>query len=292
LVKDDNDDSKRILLTDIIGMEDFYGDMDFKVAGTRDGITAIQLDTKAPQLPLDMIREVFDMAREARLKILEVIESAIAEPRAGLSPHAPRILTVHIPVDRIGELIGPGGKTIRSIVERTGAKIDIEDDGSVFITSTSAQSGDAAAKIISDMVKEVEVGEVFTGTVSRIFNFGAMVEIMPGRDGLVRISELDWEYVNSVEDVMKIGDEVQVKVIEIDDQGRVNLSRKALLPKPEGYVERPPREREGGDRPRGGGGFGGDRGGRSGGDRPRGGGGFGGDRGPRSGGDRPRGGDR
>lgn len=293
LVKADGDDSRRVLLTDIIGMEDFYGDMDFKVAGTTEGITAIQLDTKARNLPLDMMRDVFSAARDARLKILDVIHSAITEPRQKLSEYAPRILTVNIPVDRIGEVIGPGGKMIRSIVERTGAKIDIEDDGTVFITSTSAEGGEQAARIISDMVKEVEVGEVYTGPVTRILNFGAFVEIMPGREGLIRISELDWNFVNSVEDVLKIGDEVKVKISEIDDQGRINLSRKALLPKPEGYVERPPREQSdrgdrggrgfGGDRPRGGG-FGGDRGG----DRPRGGGGgFGGDRG-RGGGGRGR----
>ena len=281
MVKDDNDESKRVLLTDIIGMEDFYGDMDFKVAGTTEGITAIQLDTKASNLPLDMMREVFSMAREARMTILETIHGAIAEPRKTLSAHAPRIITVNVPVERIGEIIGPGGKTIRSIVERTGTKIDIEDDGSVYITSTTAEGGEKAARIISDMVKEVEIGEEYMGKVTRILNFGAFIEIIPGREGLVRISELDWEFVNSVEDVLNIGDEVKVKVVEIDDQGRINLSRKAMLPKPEGYQERAPRE--GGDRPRsgGGGGFGGGGGdrGRGGGDRGRG--GFGGDRGRR-----------
>jgi polyribonucleotide nucleotidyltransferase len=289
LVTGDDIESQRVLLTDIIGVEDFYGDMDYKVAGTREGITAIQLDTKAEYLPLSMTREVFALARDARLKILDVIEAAIPAPREQLSAFAPRIITVNVPVERIGEIIGPGGKTIRSIVERTGAKIDIEDDGTVFISSTQAESGEAAAKIISDMVRELEVGEVYSGPVTRILNFGAFVEILPGREGLIRISELDWEYVNSVEDVLKIGEVVNVKVAEIDDQGRINLSRKALLPKPEGYVERAPRE--GGDRgPREGGGFGG-------GDRPRGGGGFGGpreggDRGPREGGGRGFGGDR
>ena len=280
LVLDDKDPSKRVLLTDIIGMEDFYGDMDFKVAGTKDGITAIQLDTKAEFLPLDMMREVLSQAREARLKILETIQSALEAPRKELSQFAPRILTVNIPVERIGEVIGPGGKTIRSIVERTGAKIDIEDDGTVFITSTQAKGGEEAAKIIIDMTRELEVGEEYTGKVTRLMNFGAFVEILPGKEGLIRISDLAWDYVNSVEDVLNIGDEVKVRVSEIDDQGRVNLSRKAMLEKPEGYVERAPREpreggREGGDRgPRGGGDRGGDRGGRS---------GFGGDRGGRGG---------
>jgi polyribonucleotide nucleotidyltransferase len=273
-----DDGNERVLLTDIIGMEDFYGDMDFKVAGTTKGITAIQLDTKATKLPLDMMTEVFADAREARMKILEVIQGAIETPRTELSPFAPRILTVNVPVDRIGEIIGPGGKTIRSIVERTGAKIDIEDDGTVFISSAQAEGGERAAKIITDMVKEVEIGEVFSGKVTRILNFGAFVEIMPGREGLIRISDLAWDFVNSVEDVLNIGDEVEVKVSEIDDQGRVNLSRKAMLEKPEGYVERAPREREGGGRggERGGGDRGGDRGGRPG--------GFGGDRGGRGGG--------
>jgi polyribonucleotide nucleotidyltransferase len=304
MVKDDEDATKRVLLTDIIGMEDFYGDMDFKVAGTRDGITAIQLDTKAHSLPMDMMRDVFAQARDARFKILDTITSAIETPREALSQHAPRILTVRIPVERIGELIGPGGKMIRSIVERTGAKIDIEDDGTVFISATSAESGEGAAKIVSDMMRELEVGEVYSGPVTRIMGFGAFVEILPGREGLIRMSELDWGYVNTVEDVLKMGDIVQVKVIEIDDQGRVNLSRKAMIEKPEGFEERPRGGGDrGGDRPD----RGGDRGPRGGGDR----GGFGdrpdrgGDRGPRGGGDRggfgdrprgedrgPRGGDR
>jgi polyribonucleotide nucleotidyltransferase len=250
LVLDDKSD-KRVLLTDIIGMEDFYGDMDYKVAGTKAGITAIQLDTKAHHLPVDMTRDVFVAAREARMTILDTIESAISAPREQLSEYAPRILTVNIPVERIGEVIGPGGKMIRSIVERTGAKIDIEDDGTVFITSTTAQGGDAAARIISDMVRDVEVDEVYTGPVTRILNFGAFVEILPGREGLIRISELDWNYVPSVEEVLQVGEEVTVKVAEIDDQGRINLSRKALLPKPEGYVERPREERPRNSRPGG-----------------------------------------
>lgn len=285
LVLDEADPSHRILLTDIIGMEDFYGDMDFKVAGTREGITAIQLDTKARFLPLDMMAQVFAQAREARLNILDVIEGAIAQPREQLSAFAPRILTVNIPVERIGEVIGPGGKNVRSIVEKTGAKIDIEDDGTVFITSTNGAGAEEAAKIIRDMTAEVEVGEVYTGTVTRLMNFGAFVEILPGREGLIRMSDLDWNFVNAVEDVLSVGDTVQVKVSEIDDQGRVNLSRKALIEKPEGYVEREraPREDRGGDRPRSGfGNRGGDRGGSRGGNR-------GGDRGGSRGGDRPRG---
>ncbi|HEX8551225.1 MAG TPA: polyribonucleotide nucleotidyltransferase [Abditibacteriaceae bacterium] len=288
-----DDESQRVLLTDIIGMEDFYGDMDFKVAGTEAGITAIQLDTKATKLPLDMMREVFAQARQARLDILEVIKGAIQTPREELSGYAPRILTVNIPVERIGEVIGPGGKVIRSIVERTGAKIDIEDDGTVFISSLRAEGGEMAAKIISDMVREIEIGEVYTGKVTRILGFGAFVEIMPGKEGLIRVGDLAWEYVNSVEDVLKMGDEVTAKIVEIDDQGRVNMSRKAMIEKPEGYEERPRPERgDRGDRgPRGGGDRGGgDRGPRGGGDRGPRSGGDRGDRGPRGGGER--GGDR
>ena len=271
LIKEEGD--KYTLLTDIAGIEDFYGDMDFKVAGTRDGITAIQLDTKAKYLPLEMIVPIFTQAHDARMKILDVLHSAIEEPREALSQFAPRILTVSIPVDLIGTVIGPGGKMIRSIVERTGAKIDIEDDGTVFISSLKAEGGEEAAKIIRDMTQGVEIGEEYTGTVTRLMNFGAFVEILPGKEGLIRISDLAWEYVESVESVLSVGDEVKVVVNEIDDQGRTNLSRKALLPKPEGYQERAPREggesRGGGDRgPREGGG--GNRGGgREGGGRPQ-----------------------
>ena len=288
LIKEEGD--AYTLLTDIAGIEDFYGDMDFKVAGTSDGITAIQLDTKAKYLPMTMIEPIFTQAREARMKILEVLNGAIAQPREELSEFAPRILTVNIPVERIGEVIGPGGKMIRSIVERTGAKIDIEDDGTVFISSLKAEGGEMAAKIIRDMTQDVEIGEEYTGTVTRLMNFGAFVEILPGKEGLIRISDLSWEFVPSVEDVLSVGDEVKVVVNEIDDQGRTNLSRKALLPKPEGYQERPPREggREGGGE-RNGGGNRGPRDGGGGGNRgPRRDGGGGSNRGPReAGGGRP-----
>ena len=277
LIKEEGDDYT--LLTDIAGIEDFYGDMDFKVAGTRDGITAIQLDTKAKYLPIEMIVPIFTQAHDARMKILDVLDSAISEPREELSQYAPRILTVNIPVDRIGEVIGPGGKMIRSIVERTGAKIDIEDDGTVFISSLKAEGGEMAAKIIRDMTQDVELGEEYTGTVTRLMNFGAFVEILPGKEGLIRISDLAWEYVDSVESVLSVGDEVKVVVNEIDDQGRTNLSRKALLPKPEGYQERGPREGGGDDN------GGGNRGGGSRGPRDGGGGNRGG--GSREGGNRP-----
>ncbi|NCO36864.1 MAG: polyribonucleotide nucleotidyltransferase [Armatimonadetes bacterium CG2_30_59_28] len=232
-------DGHYFLLTDIMGIEDHCGDMDFKVAGTRNGITAIQLDLKAEAIPIRLIPEVLERARQARYFILDTMAAVLAEPRPELSEYAPRILTLQIPVDKIGGVIGPGGKMIRAIIERTGAKIDIEDDGMVFIASTDPAGGQEAYDTIQNMVKDVEVGEEYTGKVVRILPFGAFVELLPGKDGLVHISELAWEHVPSVEDVVNIGDEVTVRVKEIDDQGRVNLTRRELLPKPEGYVERP-----------------------------------------------------
>jgi len=278
--------AKRALLTDIMGMEDHLGDMDFKVAGTRAGVTAIQLDLKIQGAEPAMFREAILQARETRLYLLDKMQEAIAAPREKLSPYAPRILTTSVPVDRIGEVIGPGGKTIRSIIERSGAeKIDIEDDGTVFITSVNAAAAEEALRIINDMVREVEIGEVYTGKVSRIFPFGAMVEIFPGKEGLVPVSQIAWEHVRHPEDVLKIGDEVTVRVTDIDSQGRVNLTRKGLLPRPANLTDAPfPERRSFGDRGGGRGGFGGGRGGDRGG---RGGfGGRGGDRGGRGGGRR------
>lgn len=230
-------DGSYVLLTDIMGIEDHCGDMDFKVAGTREGITGIQLDMKAAAIPLTIVPEVFERAKQARHFILDTMTAVLDSPRPELSQYAPRILTLKIPVDKIGGVIGPGGKMIRSIIERTGTKIDIEDDGTVFITATDPVKGQEAYKTIENMVKDVEVGEEYTGRVTRILPFGAFVEILPGKEGLVHISQLDWHHVATVEEVVNIGDEVAVKVIEIDDQGRINLTRRGLLPKPEGYVE-------------------------------------------------------
>ncbi|MCS6860142.1 MAG: polyribonucleotide nucleotidyltransferase, partial [Abditibacteriales bacterium] len=263
---------KRALLTDIMGMEDQLGDMDFKVAGTRQGITAIQLDLKIQGAEPAMFREALLQARETRLYLLDKMQETIAAPRDKLSPYAPCILVTTVPVDRIGEVIGPGGKTIRGIIERSGAeKIDIEDDGRVFITSMNAAAAKEALRIINDMVREVEIGEVYTGRVSRIFPFGAMVEIFPGKEGLVPVSQIAWEHVRHPEDVLKVGDEVTVRVTDIDAQGRVNLTRKGLLPRPASLTEgsltggRPLAERSGrgGFSGRGGGrgGFGSGRGG-------------------------------
>ncbi|MGD8717577.1 MAG: polyribonucleotide nucleotidyltransferase [Candidatus Zixiibacteriota bacterium] len=246
-------DERNILLTDIQGLEDHYGDMDFKVAGTRDGVTAVQLDMKVRGLTLDVIRETFAQAREARFAILDRMDSVIAKPRPELSPYAPRILITFIDVEKIGTVIGPGGKMVRRIIAETGASIDIEDDGKVTIASPDEEAARKALEMVKTLVTDPEVGAVFKGKVVRIMKFGAFVEILPGVDGMIHISDLEHHRVNKVEDVVNIGDEVEVKVIEIDDMGRVNLSRKALLPggPPEGSERserssrdgRPPRRR-------------------------------------------------
>lgn len=217
------------LLTDIAGVEDFNGDMDFKSAGTRDGITALQLDVKIPGVPVNVLREALIKAFETRLKILDLIESIIPKFRTDLSKYAPRIISIKIDQRKIGEVIGGGGKIIRSIMESTSTQIDIEDDGTVYITAAETDQANKARSIIENLVKEAKVGEIYEGRVSRILDFGAFVEILPGKDGLVHISELAPFRVGRVTDVVKIGDQVKVKVIGIDDQGRINLSRKALL---------------------------------------------------------------
>ena len=216
-------------LTDIIGSEDHFGDMEFKLCGTRDGITGFQLDLKLPGIPLKIMAEAIHEAREARMKILDVIAAAISRPRKELSQYAPRIETVKIHPDKIGLLIGPGGKTIKGIVAETGAEINIDDDGSVHIYSANRDSLNRAKEIITGMTKEIEVGETYHGRVVSIKDFGAFVEVLPGKDGLVHISELADFRVKSVEDVVKVGDMVWVKCIGIDDKGRVKLSRKAAM---------------------------------------------------------------
>jgi polyribonucleotide nucleotidyltransferase len=216
-------------LTDIIGSEDHYGDMDFKLCGTRDGITGFQLDLKLPGVSLKIITEAVHQAREARMDVLDVMAKAITAPRKELSQYAPRIETVKIHPDKIGLLIGPGGKTIKGIVAETGAEINIDDDGSVHIYSANRESLNRAKEIITGMTKEIEVGESYHGRVVSIKDFGAFVEVLPGKDGLVHISELADFRVKSVEDVVKVGDLVWVKCIGIDDKGRVKLSRKAAM---------------------------------------------------------------
>ncbi|MGW8956125.1 polyribonucleotide nucleotidyltransferase [Paenibacillus sp. NPDC055715] len=217
------------VLTDIQGMEDHLGDMDFKVAGTAEGVTAIQMDIKINGIDRNILQDALNQAREGRLFILSKMMEAIQTPREQLSPYAPKIMTMHINPDKIRDVIGAGGKIINKIIEETGVKIDIEQDGRVFIASTNQEMNEKARSIIEGIVKEVVIGEIYIGTVKRIEKFGAFVEILPGKDGLVHISQLSTERVAKVEDVVAIGDTITVKVTEIDQQGRVNLSRKAVL---------------------------------------------------------------
>ncbi|KPU28167.1 polyribonucleotide nucleotidyltransferase [Caloranaerobacter sp. TR13] len=219
------------ILTDIQGLEDFLGDMDFKVAGTEDGITAIQMDIKIPGIGREILKEALERARQGRLYILEKMNQVISKPREELSPYAPRILTINVNPDKIRDIIGPGGKMINKIIEETGVKIDIEDDGRVMVASTDIEKGRKAIKMIEDIVREVNVGEIYLGKVVKLAPFGAFVEIWPGKEGLVHISNIDKQRVNKVEDVLTVGDEILVKVIDIDKQGRINLSRKDALPK-------------------------------------------------------------
>jgi len=217
------------ILTDIEGIEDAYGDMDFKIAGTAGGITALQLDIKLKGVGFEILREALEQAREARLIILDIMQRTIAASRAEISRYAPRIYKVKINPDKIGTVIGPGGKTIRAITEETKATIDIENDGTVLIGSPDEQSARRAIEIIENLTREVEVGEIYTGKVTRLMDFGAFVEVLPGKEGLVHISELADYRVARVEDVVKVGDEITVKVTEIDRMGRINLSRRAVL---------------------------------------------------------------
>ena len=236
------------LLTDIQGIEDFSGDMDFKVAGTRQGVTAMQVDIKLHGLSPQVIRDAFSQSRRAREFLLDRMSGSLAEPRADLAPHAPRVFIVNIDPEKIGNVIGPGGKTIKRMEADFQVQIDIEQDGRVFVAAPDRLSGEKAVSMIEDLTRDVKVGETYTGRVVRIVPFGAFVELLPGRDGLLHISQIAHERIDKVEDVLKMGDEVQVKVIEIDPQGKVRLSRKELLgPAPEGSSRtessRPPRDR-------------------------------------------------
>ena len=226
-----SDGTNYTVLTDIQGLEDHLGDMDFKVAGTTTGITALQMDIKIQGITEQILREALTQAKKARFEILEELTSTIAEPRKELSPYAPKIEMISIHPDKIKVVIGRGGETINSIIDETGVKIDIDQEGHVSIASTDAAMIQRAKEIIEDLTREIEVGQVYEGTVRRIEKFGAFVEIAKGKDGLVHISELAHERVGKVEDILALGDKVTVKVIEIDGQGRINLSRKALLPK-------------------------------------------------------------
>ena len=240
-----SDEKNWKVLTDLQDVEDGPGGMDFKIAGTTDGITAIQMDTKTQGLTWDIVDQTVAQARDARLKILDVMAEKISAPRTELSPFAPRIVTVTINPERIRDVIGPGGKTINKIIDETGVQIDIEQDGRVMITSNDGEAMKKAIATIQQLTHEVAAGEEYEGKVTRLEDFGAFVEIIPGKDGLVHVSEIAWERTNKPSDVLKLGDIVKVKVKEIDNLGRVNLSMKALLPKPEGYVEQPPRDDRG-----------------------------------------------
>lgn len=230
---------KYVILTDIQGMEDHLGDMDFKVAGTAKGITALQMDIKISGLDEKILREALAQANEGRMFILGKMLEVISEPRADLSPFAPRMFTLTIPVEKIKDVIGPGGKMINKIILETSVKIDIEDDGRVFIAAVDAEQGLRAKKMIEDLVREIAVGEVFTGKVTRVEKYGAFVELMPGKEALVHISQLAHERIARTEDVVNVGDMVQVKITEIDRMGRIGASRKELLAPPE-----PPAPRE------------------------------------------------
>lgn len=249
-----NSDDDYMLLTDIMGIEDFSGEMDFKVAGTAEGITAIQLDVKNMGLTEKMIHETFIAAKAARLHILEVMAKAIPQPRQGVSLHAPKIVVVPVPEEKIGEIIGPGGKTIRSLIAQFGVEIDVQDDGKVIVSSIDKQKVDDCARHIANMTREILPGEKFVGTVSRVENYGAFVEIMPGKNGLIHVSRLANGFIRDAGDVVKVGDQFEVEVFEIDEMGRINLQ-------PTTQFQAPPNGdgggEEGGDQGGRGGGYGG-----------------------------------
>ncbi len=279
-------DRKWAVLTDIQGLEDHLGEMDFKVTGTREGVTALQMDIKLKGITTEIMKTALDQAREARFTIIDVIEQAIPAPRVHLSEHAPRITSITIDPEKIKEIIGPGGKVINRIIAETGVKIDIENDGRVFVAAVKADAVDQALRMIDDQLRDVEVGEVYEGKVMRLMNFGAFVEVLPGKEGLLHISKLKPFHVDRVEDVCNVGDELEVKVEEIDSMGRINLTRRGLYtdeelaeaessPKPErrerGDKDGDDRRSRGGDRGKGrrGGGGGGGRGRSEGGGKAR-----------------------
>jgi polyribonucleotide nucleotidyltransferase len=224
---------KYAILTDILGLEDHLGDMDFKVAGTRNGITAFQMDIKISGISKEIMKEALEQARKGRLDILGQMTQVIEEPVDSLSTYAPKILTLKVMPDKIGTIIGPGGKTIRSIIEKTGANVNVEDDGTVTISSKSNEEAQKACDMIKKLTEDVEVGKIYDGRVKKITDFGAFIEVLPGKEGLCHISQLDFKRVNKVTDVLKVGDSVKVKVREIDSLGRINLSRKDAFPREE-----------------------------------------------------------
>jgi polyribonucleotide nucleotidyltransferase len=250
------EESKVAILSDILGDEDHLGDMDFKVTGTRDGITACQMDIKIKGISLDLMKTAILQAREGITFILGKMAEGIAAPRAEISPYAPRIMFYQVDPDKIGLIIGPGGKTIREIIARSGAAIDIEDDGTICISATDMAKAEAALDILKGMTQAPEVGKVYHGKVKKITDFGAFIEILPGREGLLHISEIEHHRVKKVTDHLNLGDEVDVKLLKVDAMGKLDLSRKVLLPVPEGHEQTEDRHsdrphREGHDRPSG-----------------------------------------
>jgi len=223
------EEGEAIILTDILGDEDHSGDMDFKVTGTVEGVTGLQMDIKVQGVNQDIMGRALQQAREARLSILSLMEKTIAQPRTSLSDYAPKITTIEINPEKIREVIGPGGKVIRAIVSETGAKIEVEDSGRIIIASPDGKSSERAIAMIMEIVQEVEIGRLYMGKVKKIMDFGAFVEVLPGTEGLIHISQLDNHRVNKVTDVLQEGDEVLVKVMEVDKQGKIRLSRKAAL---------------------------------------------------------------
>jgi len=257
LIVNENDENDFLVFMDIQGIEDFFGDMDFKVAGTELGITSIQVDIKVDGLSIEIIRQAFEMTRKGRLQIInEVLLPCLAAPRTEMSKYAPRIIQTQVPIDKIREVIGSGGKVINKIIADTGAQIDINDDGRIFISTPDADKAQRALAIINGIVNDPEPGQIFDGTVTRLMAFGAFIEFLPGKEGLCHISKMAWKRVDKVEDVVKEGDKVKVKVLEVDSQGRINLSIRDASEKPEGFVEsaseaprRPMGDRPMGDRP-------------------------------------------
>jgi polyribonucleotide nucleotidyltransferase len=250
---------KFVVLSDILGEEDHLGDMDFKVAGTEDGITALQMDIKIEGVSAEILQKALGQAREGRMHILGIMNQTISQPRSDISDFAPKVISLKVPTEKIGLIIGPGGKNIKAISEKSNSKINIEDDGTVTIYCPNKEGAEIAQGIIAGMVEEPEVGRIYKGTVKRIMDFGAFVEIMPGKEGLVHVSMLSAERVESPYDVVKEGQEIEVKLTDVDRMGRLNLATPAALeakpegrpPRPEHRGERRPYGRESSDRPRG-----------------------------------------
>ncbi|MBN2281912.1 MAG: polyribonucleotide nucleotidyltransferase [Candidatus Marinimicrobia bacterium] len=238
-------ETEPFVLSDIQGAEDHFGDMDFKVTGTKDGITAIQMDLKVKGISTDTMRIALEQARKGRLHIIDIMEQTISEPRPDIAPHAPKIVSLKIDPGRIGEIIGPGGKNIKALQEKTQTVVEIEDDGTVVISAPNTANAEAAREMIIKSLEEPEVGKIYEDCpITRLESYGAFVNILPGTDGLLHISELEWDRTKDINEKLKVGDTITVKLVGIADRGKLELSRKVLLPKPEGYVERPPRKPE------------------------------------------------